>query len=147
MSEAIKPNATPAFYNTLVPSLTDNANIQEALRMYHFGTPDGTIPDDSGNPIRTESIAHYLGTLQSQIDAFGIGSEVSATAPAEPEDGYVWMDSSSSASMLLGSVAVYQNSAPTSGMVDGQLWVDKDSSPLTMYVYDATLASWRAIGS
>lgn len=147
MSEAIKPNATSAFYNTLVPSLDDNANIQQALRMYHYGTTDGSIPDDSANPISTESVAYYLGSLQSQINAFSIGSEYSASAPSTPTNGYVWMDSASSSSMLLGTVAAYQNSEPTSGLVDGMLWVDKDSSPLTMYVYDAGTQAWRAIGS
>ena len=147
MSEPIKPNPTPIFYNTIIPSLTDDANIQEALRMYHYGTPDGTIPDDSANPIRSESIASYLNNLQSEINDFGIGSSYSVTQPADPEDGSIWMDGSSSASVLLGTVAIYQNDAPVGVFVDGNIWVDKDSSPLTMYVYDADTQSWKAIGS
>jgi hypothetical protein len=147
MSEPIKPNPTPIFYNTIIPSLTDDANIQEALRMYHYGTPDGTIPDDSANPIRSESIASYLNNLQSEINDFGIGSSYSVTQPADPEDGSIWMDGSSSASVLLGTVAIYQNDTPVGVFVDGNIWVDKDSSPLTMYVYDADTQSWKAIGS
>jgi hypothetical protein len=147
MSEPIKPNPTPIFYNTIIPSLTDDANIQEALRMYHYGTPDGTIPDDSANPIRSESIASYLNNLQSEINDFGIGSSYSVTQPADPEDGFIWMDGSSSASVLLGTVAIYQNDTPVGVFVDGNIWVDKDSSPLTMYVYDADTQSWKAIGS
>ena len=147
MSEPIKPNPTPIFYNTIIPSLTDDANIQEALRMYHYGTPDGTIPDDSANPIRSESIASYLNNLQSEINDFGIGSSYSVTQPADPEDGSIWMDGSSSASVLLGTVAIYQNDAPVGVFVDGNIWVDKDSSPLTLYVYDADTQSWKAIGS
>jgi hypothetical protein len=147
MSEPIKPNPTPIFYNTIIPSLTDDANIQEALRMYHYGTPDGTIPDDSANPIRSESIASYLNNLQSDINNFGIGSSYSITEPTDPEDGFIWMDGSSSASVLLGTVAIYQNDAPVGVFVDGNIWVDKDSSPLTMYVYDADTQSWKAIGS
>jgi hypothetical protein len=147
MSEPIKPNPTPIFYNTIIPSLTDDANIQEALRMYHYGTPDGTIPDDSANPIRSESIASYLNNLQSDINDFGIGSSYSITEPTDPEDGSVWMDGSSSASVLLGTVAIYQNDTPVGVFVDGNIWVDKDSFPLTMYVYDADTQSWKAIGS
>jgi hypothetical protein len=147
MSEPIKPNPTPIFYNTIIPSLTDDANIQEALRMYHYGTPDGTIPDDSANPIRSESIASYLNNLQSEINDFGIGSSYSVTQPADPEDGSIWMDGSSSASVLLGTVAIYQNDTPVGVFVDGNIWVDKDSFPLTMYVYDADTQSWKAIGS
>ena len=147
MSEPIKPNANATFYNTVIPSLTDDANIQEALRMYHFGTPDGSIPDESGNPVRSESMVSYLRALQAQITAFDIGSGFSATEPVDPEDGYIWVKSDSTASVLSGSVAAYQNSAPTQNLVDGQLWVDKDSSPLTMYVYDAGTATWKAIGA
>lgn len=149
MSEAIKPNATGTFYNTTIPSLTDDANIQEALRMYHYGTPNGDVPDESGNPDRTvksESIVGYLRNLQSQISDFDIGSTVSNTEPTSPEDGYLWMKLDSSASILAGSVAAYQNSAPSTNLVDGMLWVDKDASPLRIYVYDATAAQWKVIG-
>lgn len=150
MSEPIKPNATATFYNTTIPSLTDDANIQEALRMYHFGTPDGTIADDSGNPVRAESIAGYLGLLQGQISELTIGSEYTSTEPTQIEDGYIWIDSSSSAPVFnsgVVAVAKYQNTAPTTGLVDGMLWVDKDSSPLKMYVYDLGTTTWKEIGA
>lgn len=149
MSESIKPNATATFYNTTIPSLTDNANIQQALRMYHYGTPGGDVPDESGNPNRTvkpESIVGHLRNIQSQIDDFDIGSTVSNTEPTSPGDGYLWMKLDSSASVLAGSVAAYQNSAPTTNLVDGMLWVDKDANPLRLYVYDATSAQWKVIG-
>lgn len=149
MSEAIKPNATGTFYNTTIPSLNDGANIQQALRMYHYGTPNGDVPDESGNPDRTvksESMVGYLRSIQAQITDFDIGSTVSNTEPTSPEDGYLWMKLDSSASILAGSVASYQNSAPTTNLVDGMLWVDKDASPLRIYVYDATSAQWKVIG-
>lgn len=150
MSENIKPNSTPPFYNTTIPSLDDNANIQQALRMYHFGTPDGSIADDSGNPVRSESIAGYLGNLQQQISDFSFGSTYASSEPVVTEDGYIWVDADSSAPVFnsgVVAVAKYQNSAPTAGLVDGMLWVDKDSSPLKMYVYDAGLATWKEIGA
>ena len=153
MSENIKPNATPKFYNTLVPSLDDNANIQEALRMYHYGTDDGSVPDDSGNPIGAESIAAYLGDLQDQIDNFSIGSTYNTAEPAGVTNGFIWVDADSAAPIFgtppatIPSVAKYQNAAPTTGLVDGMLWVDKDSSPLKMYVYDAGATSWKEIGA
>lgn len=152
MSEPIKPNANATFYNTIIPSLTDDANIQEALRMYHYGTPDGSIPDDSGNPVRSESIVSYLRNLQAQITAFNIGSGYSSTEPVEPEDGYVWVDADSAAPIFgsppatIPSVAKYQNSAPTTSLVDGMLWVDKDANPLKIYVYDAGTSTWKVIG-
>lgn len=152
MSENIKPNATGVFYNTTIPSLADNANIQQALRMYHYGTSDGTIPDDVGD-IDSESIASYLGGLQTQIDALDYGSSYTATEPAQIENGYVWVDADSAAPIFgtppatIPSVARYQNSAPTTGLVDGMLWVDKDSSPLKMYVYDLATTTWKEIGA
>jgi len=152
MSEPIKPNATPIFYNTAIPSLTDDANIQQALRMYHYGTPDGSIPDESGNPIRSESVAAYLRNLQLQITNFDIGSDYTSVEPADPEDGFIWVDSDSAAPIFgtppatVPSVARYQNDAPTTGLVDGMLWVDKDATPLRIHVYDAGTSAWRIIG-
>jgi hypothetical protein len=31
-------------FTSFIPSLSDDANIQEAFRMYHFGRADGTEP-------------------------------------------------------------------------------------------------------
>lgn len=152
MSEPIKPNATPIFYNTVIPSLDDDANIQEALRMYHYGTPDGTIPDDSLNPIRAESVASHLRNLQTQITNFSIGSDYTPVKPTDPDDGFIWVNADSSAPIFgtppntVPSVARYQNSAPATELVDGMLWVDKDATPLRIHVYDATSAQWRIIG-
>jgi hypothetical protein len=42
---------------------------------------------------------------------------------------------------------VYTNSQPTTGLTDGLLWVDKDSSPLKMYIYDSGLSAFREIGA
>lgn len=152
MSEPIKPTPNTNFYNTTIPSLTDDANIQEALRMYHFGTPDGSIADDSANPVRSESIAGYLRNLQSQITNFDIGSDYTSVEPTSPEDGFIWVDADSAAPIFgtppasVPSVARYQNNAPTTGLVDGMLWVDKDASPLRIHVYDAGTSAWRIIG-
>ena len=60
-------------YSTEIPSLSENADIQEAFRLYHYGAPSGTgvgeyDPTNSNvanlvNP----SIAYTLNNLQSQI--------------------------------------------------------------------------------
>ena len=148
MSESIKPNATAGFYNTLVPSLTDDANIQEALRMYHYGTVDGSIPDDSGNPIAAESVAAYLGNLQGQIEAITIGSQYSATAPdlTTEDNGYIWVDSTSAGTVFdtgIPVIAFYQPQEPTEGLVTGMLWVD--SSTNSIYAYNGS--SWDSVAS
>jgi hypothetical protein len=152
MAEDIKPTPNAGFYNTKIPSLSDNANIQQALRMYHYGT-DGTVPDDSGNPVRTESVAGYLKNIQQQIDGLEYGSQYSISEPEGKENGFIWVDSDSAAPILdsppatIPSVAKYQNDAPTSNLENGMLWVDKNSSPLKMYVYDSGTQAWREIGA
>jgi hypothetical protein len=86
--------------NTLVPSLSDNADIQEALRLYHYGAPSGSgvgqYSPSNTNPanLKNPSIAHALYTLQNEIDSIvtGVvastwtakGSLVTATAPSTP---------------------------------------------------------------
>jgi hypothetical protein len=62
--------------NTLMPDLTDNADIQEALRLYHYGAPTGTNPVTQYDPTNTNpanlknpSIAHSLYSLQTQISS------------------------------------------------------------------------------
>jgi microcystin-dependent protein len=61
-------------YKTAVPSLNDTANIQEALRIYHYGRPSGSDPNTQYNinneelsDLVEDSIAFYLNNLQEQI--------------------------------------------------------------------------------
>ena len=56
--------ATSAPYNTQIPRQDENADIQTALRLYHYG-------EDTNNPssVEPESIAGYLGNLEeSKLD-------------------------------------------------------------------------------
>jgi hypothetical protein len=61
--------------NTKMPSLVDNADIQEALRLYHYGAPTGTgagqydPSNTSGASLVNPSIAHSLYSLQTQISS------------------------------------------------------------------------------
>jgi hypothetical protein len=61
--------------NTQMPALTDNANIQEALRLYHYGAPSGTgvgqYDPTNTDPVNlvNPSIAHSLYNLQTQISS------------------------------------------------------------------------------
>jgi hypothetical protein len=56
-------------YPTLIPGYEDAADIQEALRLYHYGST--TIPTDNtlgtANGINTKSIAGHLQTLSNRI--------------------------------------------------------------------------------
>jgi len=87
-------------YQTAMPDLTDVADIQEALRIYHYGAPTGA-GDGFYNPNNTDptnlildSVAYHLYNLQEQISNFTTGLLpsiwtakgvlVSADAPGSP---------------------------------------------------------------
>ena len=63
-------------YKTKIPGYTDAADIQAALRAYHYGDPDfdtaETVPSELINP----SIAYHLYDLQNQIDTIDISAAV-----------------------------------------------------------------------
>ena len=152
MAENIDNTETgTGLFNTKVPSLDEAADIQAALRLYHYGSSTYNTANTDPAQLPNPSIAKHLQDLTDDIaavDAKGIGSIYSATAPASPDDGYIWMDSTTSSSSSVGiPTAVYTNSAPTTGLTDGLLWVDKDSSPLKMYIYNATSSDWKEIGA
>jgi hypothetical protein len=66
-------------YETKIPSFSEDADIQEALRIYHYGAPSGTgtgqYPIDNSEPtnLKPESIAYHLYNLQTQISNFASG--------------------------------------------------------------------------
>jgi hypothetical protein len=154
MTTNINPNFNPTteptnpLFNTQIPTLTEDANIQEALRIYHYGNASSQPSNNSA--IEPNTMAGHLKALRddvSDLQDLGIGSQFSTAEPTDPEDGFVWLKADSSASQLLGTVAIYQNEEPTGNLVDGQLWVDKNSSPLKMYVYDIADEEWKEIGA
>jgi hypothetical protein len=132
-------------YNTQIPGYSDTADIQAALRLYHYGSD--TIPANSGE-ILASSIAGYLKSLQQDIDtvdAKGIGSSYQSSEPSSPTNGYIWVDSASSAPIVSGVVVPLQSSAP-SNPVNGTLWADNTSptSP-ALKIYDAANTTWRSL--
>ena len=144
-------------YNTKMPSLADNANIQEALRVYHYGT---TTPPAIGAVISNSVAGHFknMSARVTTLETKGIGSVHSSSEPTPGSlsqtnipDGFIWVDASSAAPTFnvngLTPVAVtkYQSTTPTGTIAEGTLWVDKGSDPLTMYVYDGTVG-WKQIG-
>jgi hypothetical protein len=132
-------------YNTKIPTYSQKADIQEALKLFLYG--EGTIPTNTSQ-IATVSLAGHLKALQDDIDAVdarGLGSSVSSTRPTGVSNGYIWVDSTSVAtSEVQYAIASYQTSSPSSPAT-GALWVDSDSSPLKIYVYSGT--EWKEIGA
>jgi hypothetical protein len=66
-------------YGTAIPALSDTADIQEALRIYHYGAPSGSgagqypITNTDPTNLIIPSVAYHLYALQSQIDNFQAG--------------------------------------------------------------------------
>lgn len=133
-------------YNTKIPSLADPADIQEAIKLYHYGS--STYNPNNSNPalLPNPSIAHHLNDIQDQIDELvntGIGSDYTPTQPVTPDDGFVWMDAnSSSGSGVVYSTALYSNDQPTTNLADGMIWIDKDSPLKETFVWDAAQNQW-----
>ena len=135
-------------YNTKQPGYDDTADIQAALKAFLYGsyTYDTTSTDPTQLP--NPSLAKHLQGLSDRLtdqETLGIGSDyltiAQIAALASPEDGYIAMasDSNGGAVESLYASAFYTNEAPTTDIVDGVLWVDKDSESLDTYVYDSTL--------
>lgn len=148
-----------SLFPTKIPTYEESADIKEAIRLYHYGAPSGTgsgeyNPNNQtlSNVVR-ESIAGQFKFIDEEISDIrlaGYGSTYDDAAPtAMPNgddlvNGFVWMDSDSSASILNGTVALYQTATPSTGLVNGLLWVDKNT--MTLKVYDSADAQWKVVG-
>jgi hypothetical protein len=149
---------------TKIPSLIDNADIQEALRLYHYGSYDFDIAETSSSNLINPSIAYTINSLQNQITAQVAlelaarnSSRVSNDAPVAADftsfmtgipDGYVWMDKNAQSSIgYFAATSIYTTTAPTENLTNGLIWVEKGSSPLKMYVYNSTTSTFDQIGA
>ncbi len=145
MAEDIGP-----VYTTKIPALSEAADIQAALKLYHYGTVD--VPTLESEVIPT-SVAGYIKSLEDALEtldarevARGIGQSFQDSEPSSPVDNYIWVKSDSSPTAIADlPTSRYQTSEPTENLTTGLLWVDSDSVPLTMYVYSGT--AWRQIGA
>jgi hypothetical protein len=132
-------------YDTKVPSYNESADIQEALKLFLYGT---TTPPSNQSEILSTSLAGNLKRIEADITVInnrGLGSTVSTTQPTGIGNGYVWLDSDSGISASVQyAQAQYSTTSPASPST-GTLWVDSDSSPLKIYVYSGT--EWKEIGA
>lgn len=137
-------------YSTKIPGYEDAADIQAALRTYHYGSSTYDETNSNTAALVNPSVAYHLKDIQDQIDnvvALGTGSVVSNTQPTTVQEGLLWLDIDSQPTNTASyPSAVYTTSAPASP-TDGTLWVEKGSSPLTMYIYNATTDNWDEIGA
>lgn len=149
---------------TKIPSLLDDANIQDALKAYHYGSYNFDTAETDPQALLNPSIAYTINDLQNQIDdqvdlelAARDISRASTAAPtaaaftsfsATIPDGYIWVDTDSSAGVgYYSATSAYTETAPTTNLANGLIWIEKGSSPLTMYVWNADTSNWDEIGA
>jgi hypothetical protein len=147
---------------TKIPALSDDANIQDALKAYHYGSYDFDTAETNTANLLNPSIAYSITNLQTQITtkaALEVAardiSRATTTAPTAAAftafsntipDGYVWLDTDSSAGVgYYSATSAYTVTAPSTNLVNGLIWIKKGSSPLEMYVYNADTTTFDRI--
>lgn len=137
-------------YPTKIPGYDDAADIQAALRLYHYGSTTYDINNTDVAQLANPSLAYTLNNLQDQItdnlNNPAAAAEVQNTEPVSPVDGFLWVDTSTSVTTT-GTTAVckYQNTQPTTDLVDGLIWIKKGASPAELYVYNGTTSAFVRI--
>ena len=147
---------------TKIPALIDDANIQDALKAYHYGSYDFDTAETDPAELLNPSIAYTINDLQDQIDdqtalelaARNISSAqnsapvaanftaFSATIP----NGYIWVDKDAAAPVgYISATSVYTVTQPTTGLANGVIWIKKGSSPLEMYVYNGDTSVFNRV--
>lgn len=149
---------------TKIPGYVDDADIQAALKLYHYGDYDFDINETNPNNLIEPSMAFTINDLQNQIDAQvtleEAARDISRATDDEPvagdfssfsaniPNGYIWVDTNAAAGVgLFGATAVYTTVAPTVNLQNGIIWIEKGSSPLKMYVYNSDTSNWDEIGA
>jgi hypothetical protein len=128
---------------TAIPGYTDSADIQAALRAYHYGSYSYDPANTSPGSLVTPSIAKTIYDIQADITSLenrpSSGGEVDATQPApadftppEIPDGFIWVDQDGTVGgQPTSATSVFTNSAPTTSLTSGVIWVDRDPTSIT----------------
>ena len=147
---------------TKIPALIDDADIQDALRAYHYGSYDFDTAETNTANLLNPSIAYTINNLQGQITTKAAlevsardSSRVTTTAPTSAAftafsntipDGYIWVDKDASAQVgYYSATSVYTTTAPTTNLVNGVIWIKKGSSPIEMYVYNGDTSTFNQV--
>lgn len=121
-------------YSTQVPALSDAADIQEALRVYHYGAPSGSgagqyDPNNANEAnLFPNSIANYLSDLQSQVTTLGSVKDV--TSVLWTEKGAILSSSAASTLELLTVGTDGQHLVANSATASGLEWSNNLTSPI-----------------
>lgn len=144
-------------YPTKIPGYIDDADIQAALRVYHYGSYDFDPNETDPLELPAESLAYHLYDIQVQVDALDARAYTSSQAqtnepvagdytPEEIPNGSIWLDTDANfVNGQYGATAIYTTTAPTTNLVDGIIWIKKGSTPLELYVYNSYSLSWDQV--
>ena len=147
---------------TKIPGYVDDADIQAALRAYHYGSYTFDINETDPEELINPSMAYTINNLQSQITTKA-ALEVSArnisraqnSAPvaanftafsATIPNGYIWVDTDAvDPNGVYDATSIYTATAPTTNLTNGLIWIKKGSSPLEMYVYNGDTSTFNRV--
>lgn len=147
---------------TKIPALIDDANIQDALKAYHYGSYDFDTAETDPAELLNPSIAYTINDLQNQIDdqstlevasrnissaqnSAPVAANFSAFSETIP-NGYIWVDKDASAPVgYISATSVYTVTQPSTGLANGVIWIKKGSVPLEMYVYNSDTSSFDQV--
>lgn len=132
-----------ALIPTAIPGYADAADIQAALRAYHYGSYSYDPANTSATSLVANSIAKYIYDIEQDIidleNRPSSGGEVDPTEPAPGDftppgipDGFIWVDENGTlGGAPTSATSIFTNSAPTSSLTTGLIWVDKDADSIT----------------
>ena len=147
---------------TKIPALIDDANIQDALRAYHYGSYDFDTSENDPAELLVPSMAHTINDLQEQIDdqvalelaarnissaqnSAPVAANFSAFSATIP-NGYIWVDKDASAPVgYLSATSLYTTTQPTTGLANGVIWIKKGTNPIEVYVYNGDTSSFDQV--
>lgn len=132
-----------ALIPTAIPGYADAADIQAALRAYHYGSYSYSPANTSPGSLVSPSMAKTIYDIQQDIvdleNRPSSGGDVANTAPVPGDftpsgipNGYIWVDQDGTiGGQPISATSVFTNSVPTSDLSTGVIWVDKDPTSIT----------------
>ena len=139
-----------ALIPTAIPGYADAADIQAALRAYHYGSYSYSPANTSPGSLVSPSMAKTIYDIQQDIvdleNRPSSGGDVATTAPVPGDftpsgipNGYIWVDQDGTiGGQPVSATSVFTNSVPTSDLSTGVIWVDKDPTEIAANPYIAT---------
>ena len=132
-----------ALIPTAIPGYADAADIQAALRAYHYGSYSYSPANTSPGSLVTPSMAKTIYDIQQDIvdleNRPSSGGDVAVNVPVPGDftpsgipNGYIWVDQDGTiGGQPISATSVFTNSVPTSDLSTGVIWVDKDPTSIT----------------